>query len=165
LPAAARDLIGKAETAFVASSTPLQDGLAGSADVSHRGGKPGFVGITDDGGLVIPEYRGNRYFNTLGNLLINPRAGLLFIDFATGDLLQITGPAKIVWDGPEVAAFVGAQRLWWLRPTEGQWLRDAFPLRMEGGEASPATAGTSTWAEVQISMRERSVKRLPIDVL
>jgi hypothetical protein len=46
LPAAARDLIGKAETAFVASSTPLQDGLAGSADVSHRGGKPGFVGIT-----------------------------------------------------------------------------------------------------------------------
>ena len=44
-------------------------------------------------------------------------------------------------------------------------LRDAFPLRMEGGEASPATAGTSTWAEEQISMRERSVKRLPIDVL
>jgi predicted pyridoxine 5'-phosphate oxidase superfamily flavin-nucleotide-binding protein len=165
LPAAARDLIGKAETAFVASSTPLQDGLAGSADVSHRGGKPGFVGITDDGGLIIPDYRGNRYFNTLGNLLINPRAGLLFIDFAAGDLLQITGLAKIVWDGPEVAAFVGAQRLWWLRPTAGQWLRDAFPLRVEGGEASPATAGTSTWAEVQISMRDPAVKRLPIDVL
>jgi uncharacterized protein len=87
------------------------------------------------------------------------------MDFAAGDLLQITGLAKIVWDGPEVAAFVGAQRLWWLRPTAGQWLRDAFPLRVEGGEASPATAGTSTWAEVQISMRDPAVKRLPIDAL
>jgi hypothetical protein len=133
--------------------------------VSHRGGKPGFVGITNDGELVIPEYRGNRYFNTLGNLLINPRAGLLFIDFAAGDLLQITGLAKIIWDGPEVAAFVGAQRLWWLTPTAGQWLRDAFPLRVEGGEASPVIAGTSTWAEVQISMRDPAVKHLPIDVL
>jgi uncharacterized protein len=129
---------------------PYQDGLAGSADVSHRGGKPGFVGITDYGRLVIPDCRGNRYFNTLGHLLVNSRAGLLFIGFAAGDLPRITGLAKIVWDGPEVAAFVGAQRLWWLRPTAGQWLRDVFPLRMEGGEASPAIADTGTWAEVRI---------------
>lgn len=157
LPDAARELIGEAETAFVASSTPAQDGVPGSADLSHRGGKPGFVGIGDDGALVVPDYRGNRYFNTLGNLAINPRAGLLFIDFAAGDLLQLTGTAKIVWDGPEVAAFAGAQRLWRLAPTAGQWLRGAFPLRMDGGEASPFVAATGTWAEAQASMRVPAV--------
>jgi uncharacterized protein len=149
LPAAAWELIREAETCFVASSTPAHDGVAGSADVSHRGGKPGFVGVAGDGALVIPDYRGNRHFNTLGNLLINPRAGLLFIDFAGGDLLQVTGTAEIVWEGTEVEAFAGAQRLWRLTPMAGQWLRGAFPLRMEGGEASPTTAGTGTWAEAQ----------------
>lgn len=155
LPDAARALIGQAETVFVASSSPAEGGLAGSADVSHRGGKPGFVGVADDGALVIPDYRGNRYFNTLGNLVVNPRAGLLFIDFAAGDLLQITGATEIVWDGPEVDAFDGAQRLWRLAPTAGQWLRGAFPLRLEGGEASPATAETGTWPGAQASMREK----------
>jgi hypothetical protein len=154
LPGTARELIAGAETAFVASAAPAQDGADGSADISHRGGKPGFIGIAGDGALVIPDYRGNRYFNTLGNLLINPRAGLLFIDFAAGDLLQITGAAEIVWDGPEVAAFAGAQRLWRLTPTAGQWLRGAFPLRMHGGEASPTTAATGTWAEAQAAIGE-----------
>jgi hypothetical protein len=153
LPEAARALIAGAETVFVASSMPAEGGVAGAADVSHRGGKPGFVGIAEDGSLVMPDYRGNRFFNTLGNLLINPRAGLLFIDFAAGDLLQVTGTAEIVWDGPEVAAFEGAQRLWRLAPTAGQWLRGAFPLRMDGGEASPTTAGTGTWAEAVAATR------------
>lgn len=154
LPDAARALIGQAETMFVASSLPAEGEVAGSADVSHRGGKPGFIGVADDGALVIPDYRGNRYFNTLGNLLTNPRAGLLFIDFAAGDLLQVTGTAEIVWDGPEIAAFAGAQRLWRLRPTAGQWLRGAFPLRMDGGEASPFVAATGTWAEAQAIVRK-----------
>jgi len=58
------------------------------ADVSHRGGKPGFVKIVGDDTLMIPDYRGNKHFNTLGNILETSKAGLLFIDFETGDLLS-----------------------------------------------------------------------------
>ena len=49
-------------------------------------------------------------FNTLGNLVENPQAGLLFIDFATGDTLQLTGKAVIAWDS-ETLEFAGANRL------------------------------------------------------
>ena len=49
---------------------------------------------------------------TLGNLLVNPRAGVLFIDFASGDLLLLTGTAEVVWDGEELQAFEGAERAW-----------------------------------------------------
>ena len=50
-------------------------------------------------------------FNTIGNLLANPRAGLVVPDFRRGDLLSLTGTTEIVWDGPEVEAFAGAERL------------------------------------------------------
>lgn len=63
--------------------------------VPARGGEPGFVRIDVAGTLTIPDYSGNRFFNTLGNLLVNPRAGLLFIDFAKGDLLQMTGHMEL----------------------------------------------------------------------
>ena len=126
----------RADTFFVASRSRADAGPGGGADISHRGGQPGFVRIEGDT-LLIPDFRGNRYFNTLGNLALNPRAGLLFIDFASGDLLQLTGTTEIVWDGPEVEAFAGAQRLWRLAPTAGNWLRGAFPLRMTDGEPAP----------------------------
>jgi predicted pyridoxine 5'-phosphate oxidase superfamily flavin-nucleotide-binding protein len=53
--------------------------------VSHRGGRPGFVRIDGDDTLTVPDFNGNRFFNTLGNLAVHPRAGLLFIDFDNGD--------------------------------------------------------------------------------
>jgi len=116
-------LIGRAETAFVASFAP-----AGGADVSHRGGKPGFIGVASDGTVTVPDYAGNLFFNTLGNLQANPKAGLLVSDFETGDLLQLTGRTEIVWDGPEIGAYEGAERLWRLKPLGGRWLRGALPL-------------------------------------
>ena len=78
--------------------------------MSHRGGKPGFVGVTGDT-LAIPDFRGNRFYNTLGNLLGDPRAGLLFIDFASGDILQLQGRVTIDWH-PEGSGPAGAERLW-----------------------------------------------------
>jgi predicted pyridoxine 5'-phosphate oxidase superfamily flavin-nucleotide-binding protein len=128
-----RRLIGAAATFFVASS-PGADGLP---DASHRGGKPGFVAVDDRGALSVPDYSGNLFFNTLGNMLINPRAGLLFPDFATGDLLQLTGATELDWDGPAVASVPGAQHLWRFHPTGGQWLRGALRLRFAQGEVSP----------------------------
>ena len=68
----------------------------------HRGGRPGFVKVAGET-LTIPDYSGNYYFNTLGNFLVNPKAGLVFIDFATGELLMLTGTVEILWeDEPEV---------------------------------------------------------------
>ena len=60
---------------------------------------------------MFPDYRGNRMFQTLGNLTVDPHAGLLFLDWETGTTLQLTGRAQIVWDEDEVKARPGAERL------------------------------------------------------
>ena len=112
LDEAARQVIRAADTFFVASYADLEgDAARRAVDVSHRGGQRGFVQV-DGECLTIPDFAGNLFFNTLGNLLVNPRAGLLFIDFDSGDLLQLSGRTEIVFDGVEVAAFQGAERLW-----------------------------------------------------
>lgn len=91
-------LVADADTFFIASFH------AGGADASHRGGQPGFVRVRDGGRLVFPDYAGNSMFNTLGNLTADPRIGLLFVDFACGDVVQMTGTARIIWEATEVAA-------------------------------------------------------------
>ncbi len=86
------------------------DGPAAGFDASHRGGEPGFVQVIDRNQLRIPDYAGNNFFNTIGNILKNPRVGLLFVDFATGGLLHITGRAEIDWDVSDVKD-PGARRM------------------------------------------------------
>ena len=105
----ARAMIAGADTFFVASYVDV-DGQR-SVDVSHRGGQSGFVQV-EGNRLTIPDFAGNLFFNTLGNLLLNPRAGLLFIDFNSGDLLQLSGHTEIILEGPQIEAFQGAERLW-----------------------------------------------------
>ncbi|MNO67032.1 Pyridoxamine 5'-phosphate oxidase [compost metagenome] len=112
LDARAISLIESADTFFVASYVD-QAGGQRAVDVSHRGGRPGFVGVQGNR-LTIPDYAGNRHFNTLGNLLLNPQAGLLFIDFTTGDVLQLFGRTEVVLESPVLSAFEGAERLWTL---------------------------------------------------
>ncbi len=80
-------------------------------DVAHRGGKPGFVNVDGNKTLIIPDFSGNKHFNSFGNLELNPRAGLLFVDFNQGDLLYLTGEAKVIWDGAEINRYAGAERL------------------------------------------------------
>ena len=97
-------LVAAADTLFIASFHP-----EGGPDASHRGGAPGFVSLLDERTLAFADYPGNNMFNTLGNLIAQPRAGLLFLDFETGDTLQLTGRARLDWDPVTVAAFRGAQ--------------------------------------------------------
>jgi len=123
LDTAAIAAISAADTFFVATS----GGKLG-VDISHRGGKPGFVGIEGDK-LVIPDYRGNRYFNTLGNLTQDPRAALLFPDFATGDVLLVQGRVEICWDLPADKRPAGAERLWRLTVARAWRRRNALPYR------------------------------------
>jgi uncharacterized protein len=139
-------MIREADTFFVASYVDRPDGTK-EVDVSHRGGKPGFVRLGEDGVLTIPDFSGNRFFNTLGNLSANPKAGLLFVDFERGDLLQLTGDTKIILDSPEIDAFQGAERLWRFTPRRILHRPDALPLRwtFQQDGWSPQSLRTGSW--------------------
>ncbi len=150
LDARARRIVSTSDTFFVASFVDRENGER-QVDVSHRGGKPGFVRVSEDGSLTIPDFAGNLFFNTLGNILINGKAGLTFPDFETGDLLQMTGEANVVLESPEIAAFQGAERLWTFRPTSVVFRASALPLRwsfLENGW-SPNTLMTGTWPQAK----------------
>ena len=122
--------IREADTFFVATGHHGKGTHPGyGMDASHRGGRPGFVEIEDEKTLVFPDYSGNNHFNTIGNLECDPAIGLLFLDFASGGLLQLTGHAEIIWDGPEVDARSGAERIVRVRIDEIVELRNAVPLR------------------------------------
>ena len=144
-----RGIVERADTLFIASAH-LDDGEPDTqgADVSHRGGKPGFVRIEDERSFVFPDFSGNNHFNTVGNILLNPKAGFLFIDFDTGDLVYLTGDAGIVWDGPRVEAFRGAQRLIRFRAHEAIRVPSALPLSFNFGAYSPLLESTGSWAEL-----------------
>ena len=126
----ALQLIGCSDTFFVASSLPKDSNLTSDgADVSHRGGDSGFVRIDDMHTLTIPDYSGNLHFNTLGNFLENPKAGLLFLDFENGHMLTLTGLAEIIWESEDLEGFVGAERLWRFTIDHGYWLENTLPMR------------------------------------
>lgn len=119
----ARRMLAEADTFFVATS-----GGQHGADMSHRGGPPGFVHIDGDT-LTVPDFAGNRYFNTLGNILTDTRTALLLVDHANGDLLELRGRAEVLWDPEATAGFHGAERVWRLRVEGGTLRRGAVALR------------------------------------
>ncbi|OKP67712.1 hypothetical protein A3842_27955 [Paenibacillus sp. P3E] len=99
--------IQQADTFFIATASPEH-----KADASHRGGSPGFIHVIDNKTLVFPDYAGNSMYNTLGNIYTNPHCGMLFIDYETGNTMQLTGKAKILPDSDDLlSTFPGALRL------------------------------------------------------
>ena len=91
-------LIQRADTMFIGSGHKKgEDTPSRGYDASHRGGAPGFVHVSDAGHLQIPDYAGNNFFNTIGNLITDPHIGLIFVDFETGSLLHISGRATVDW--------------------------------------------------------------------
>jgi ferredoxin-NADP reductase/predicted pyridoxine 5'-phosphate oxidase superfamily flavin-nucleotide-binding protein len=144
----AQQLIDNADTFFVSSfvSQKNQPTIEG-VDVSHRGGMPGFI-KRQGNVLTIPDFTGNFHFNTLGNFLLNPRAGLIFADFESGDLLMLTGSVEILWqDHPEVLAFKGAERAWRFTLKKGKWLNKALPFCASFNSYSAHSKMTGTWAQ------------------
>ena len=101
-------LIENADTLFVGSAHPEH-----GVDASHRGGHPGFVRIINNRQLRIPDYSGNSMFNTLGNFTSYPHAGLIFIDFDRGRLLQLTGRPEILWDVDDPQGETGGTQRYW----------------------------------------------------
>lgn len=112
-----------ADTCFIATAHPAarqgRDPAQG-VDVSHRGGPPGFVRVEGEA-LVVPDFVGNTFFNTFGNLALEPRCSLLFIDYATGDRVHLRAQGAVEW--------TGSQRQLRLRVEDGLLVRGGLPLR------------------------------------
>jgi predicted pyridoxine 5'-phosphate oxidase superfamily flavin-nucleotide-binding protein len=83
----------------------------GQPDVSYKGGVPGFVQIVDDQTLAFPDYDGNGMFKSLGNILANPKVGLLFVDFEHPNRMRVSGTASISDTDPLLGEFPGAQMI------------------------------------------------------
>ncbi len=124
-----RAWIGSADTFFVATRAP---GLG--ADLSHRGGNPGFVRVVDERRLVWPDYVGNFMYMTLGNLELDDACALLFLDWESGDALHLSGRGRVEWDAGDVP---GAQRLVEFEVDRVVHARRASPLRWRFDGYSP----------------------------
>ncbi|WP_210521143.1 pyridoxamine 5'-phosphate oxidase family protein [Hymenobacter terricola] len=139
LPPDLRAWISAADTFFLATAH-ARDGL----DVSHRGGLPGFVRVLDAHTLQWPDYNGNGMFQSLGNLTLDARAGLVFPDFATGHVLQLTGQGRIEWDEAHAQQYPGAERVLTFRVEEARTLYHALPFRWEFEGYSPFNPPVNT---------------------
>jgi len=103
-----KNWIQNSDTLFVGSANDRNE-----MDTNHRGGNPGFIQIMDDHTLKIPDYPGNGMFNTFGNFMLNPKAGLLVVDFEIGKTLQLTGTAEIIWNEENSEKETGGSRRFW----------------------------------------------------
>jgi predicted pyridoxine 5'-phosphate oxidase superfamily flavin-nucleotide-binding protein len=132
LNATQQQLIRRADTFFIASHHHER-----GADASHRGGHPGFVQVISPVRLLWPDYAGNNMFQTLGNLAVEPQAGLLFVEWHSGRTLQVTGRASLIWDHEQLAAYPGAQRLLVLEVGQVIETTQATPYRWRLVDQSP----------------------------
>ena len=118
-------LIRAADTFFVASAHPDR-----GVDASHRGGNPGFVRVVDDRRIRTPDYPGNCMYNTLGNFVVNAKAGLIFVDFERHRTLQLIGRPEILWDEDDPDHETGGtKRYWELHVDRWQETDDAHQLQ------------------------------------
>jgi predicted pyridoxine 5'-phosphate oxidase superfamily flavin-nucleotide-binding protein len=131
LPPRAREMLAASSTLFVASASGAgTQGAAAGLDISHRGGPPGFARL-DGSVLTVPDYNGNRYFNTLGNFIAEPRAAIVLADFASGDLLQLQGSVEIDWTAADPDQTPPVERLWRFRIARGLLREGVFGLASE----------------------------------
>jgi predicted pyridoxine 5'-phosphate oxidase superfamily flavin-nucleotide-binding protein len=127
-----REWIRRTESFFIATLTPER-----GADASHRGGPPGFLTVEGER-LSWPDYAGNMMFNTLGNIAVHPRAGLVIPNFESGSVLQLTGTAGIDWDAARAGTYLGAQRMVDLVVEEAVELAHVLPVLTPPQEPSRA---------------------------
>ncbi|NVO58283.1 pyridoxamine 5'-phosphate oxidase family protein [Rhodobacteraceae bacterium B1Z28] len=182
-------LIQSADTMFIGSGHQTGEDMPSRGyDASHRGGAPGFVHVSDASHLHIPDYAGNNFFNTIGNLITDPHVGLVFIDFETGSLLHISGRATLDWQpththdpdagrmiNVEIDAVIerpGVMAIRWAkqdhlsrrfkvarRVKEAQDITSFYLVPVDGKPAKPFKAGQHLPIEVQIPGQIGTSKR------
>lgn len=133
-----RDWIRRTDTFFIATLAPGE-----GADASHRGGMPGFVKVEDQE-LIWRDYPGNAMFNTLGNIVKNPRAGILVPDFGTGSILQMTGRAAIDSNSAQSSGPNGEELQLRFIPAEVVEIANVLPQHLQLVEYSPFNPVTET---------------------
>jgi predicted pyridoxine 5'-phosphate oxidase superfamily flavin-nucleotide-binding protein len=130
LDASRLDFVARVDTAFVASRHAER-----GADVSHRGGRPGFLVPLDARTIRVPDYAGNGLYQTLGNLLVDPRAGLTLVDFPRRRVLSLTGTAQVRFDDAVADATGDTGRSWTL--TVERWIELPLSASWKLVEPSP----------------------------
>lgn len=147
-----RRIVEAADTFFIGSrAAGSLDGGSAGVDASHRGGRPGFLGINEDGSLSFPDFSGNRFFNTLGNIESDGRVSLFVPDFRTGDAVVLTGRGAIDWTVARVASFEGAGRIVDVTPEEIWHVTSALPVAASAPEPWPGLDSTGTWEEARLT--------------
>ena len=91
---------------------------SGQPSCSYKGGDPGFVRVLDERTLIFPSYDGNGMFLSLGNVALNAKVGLLFVDFENQRRIRVNGTASIELDSAEMASYPGAQLIVRVTPTQ-----------------------------------------------
>lgn len=139
------EFIIRADTCFIASAySSERAGKSSGMDVSHRGGRPGFINFDDHHRLIIPDYPGNSFFNTIGNLTVDPRAGLLFLDFSGGNIISLTMTAEVIWKTEDPTLCTDQDRVIRLSLKGGYVIGNALPYRWESiGNAVRASSTIS----------------------
>ncbi|KAF9280543.1 hypothetical protein BGZ68_007170 [Mortierella alpina] len=131
-------IIKQADCLFISSrfiDESLADQTSGM-DCNHRGGNPGFVRVKRRS-LVFPDYSGNRFFNTLGNIVNDDRVGILLLSFDTGDTLHLTGRAHIFVGKDAQALYPHSQRCVQVDIEDVLLRKASLPFRMRTKELSP----------------------------
>lgn len=98
------DFIAELDMFFLATTD-----ADGHPNCSYKGGDPGFVRVLDAHTLVFPNYDGNGMYLSMGNLLVNPHVGMLFIDFEYQQRLRVNGVARVEVDDPLLPEYPEAQ--------------------------------------------------------
>lgn len=109
-----REFVESARMFFLATAD-----ARGRPDCSYKGGRPGFVRVVGPSRLAFPSYDGNGMFRSLGNILVNPHVGLLFIDFEHPNRMRVNGTATVhdegevfeLFEGADVVVTVDAERI------------------------------------------------------
>ncbi|MFQ3789247.1 pyridoxamine 5'-phosphate oxidase family protein [Halomonas sp. A29] len=140
-----RALLAQADTFFIATRAGELGDASQGVDISHRGGKPGFLHLNADGSLSFPDFPGNRFFNTLGNIEQDPRVSLFIPDFTTGEALVLQGRGRIDWDPRRASLVEGAERIVDIVPERIWHVENALPPHGRLLERSPSLAQTGTW--------------------
>ena len=106
------DTIGDGDRAFIEARDMFFLATAdaeGRPTCSYKGGEPGFVRVLDPHTLAFPNYDGNGMYLSMGNVLVHPDVGMLFIDFEKGHRMRLEGTASIDLDDPLVGDWPEAQ--------------------------------------------------------
>ena len=135
-----RAFIERCDMVFVATAD-----AEGRPNCSYKGGEPGFVRVLDERTIALPSYDGNGMYLSMGNLLVNPNVGLLFIHFEERKRLRLNGVASIAEDDPLGAEYPG--------PSSSCASAPSRCFRTARG-----TSTTTSWSPARASCRRRTAR-------